>query len=146
MLEVIEEASLEAEKPKEEPVDAADKEQDVESEDSDDVFYENKVHFADKYLEIWIRSWKKPRIRIRLPYIVGMMYRYTSIYGIQFSLPWYKIIRNKRYYMHHSKIIVSLDLTGYIRKMRIWVPLAQIALIKKMNITVFVVTLETNPD
>ena len=70
MLEVIEEASLDAEKPKEEPADAADKEQDVESEDSDDVFYENKVHFADKYLEIWIRSWKKPRIRIRLPYIV----------------------------------------------------------------------------
>ena len=40
LLEVIEEASLDAEKPKEEPADAADKEQDVESEDSDDVLYE----------------------------------------------------------------------------------------------------------
>ena len=66
MLEVIEEASLEPERSKE---DAADKQQDIESEDSDDQFYENKVNVADKHLEILIRPRKKLRIRIRLPFL-----------------------------------------------------------------------------
>ena len=66
MLEVIEEASLEPERSKE---DAADKQQDIESEDSDDQFYENKVHASDKHLEILIRPRKKLRIRICLPFL-----------------------------------------------------------------------------